>query len=88
MIDATVLLTGSTGFIGGATLAELLDSHAGCRTLLLVRGETATAAAERVRRSLGRFVDLARVESALKSCWVIHGDLTDPHSLDDARLSG
>ena len=49
----TVLLTGATGFIGGATLARLLQVRPGCRVLLLVRGVSPNMAAERVRRSLG-----------------------------------
>ncbi|HWG45668.1 MAG TPA: SDR family oxidoreductase [Gemmataceae bacterium] len=81
MTIPTILLTGATGFIGGATLARLLQSGPPCRILLLVRGETASVAASRVRQSLRRFVDLARLESALDSCQVIPGDLTDPDSL-------
>jgi nucleoside-diphosphate-sugar epimerase len=83
----TVLLTGATGFIGGATLAELLDAHPGCRTLLLVRAENSNAAAERVRKSLGRFVDLTQVESGLRSCRAIAGDLTDRDALAESRLA-
>jgi nucleoside-diphosphate-sugar epimerase len=82
----TVLITGATGFIGGAVLAELLESGTSCRTLLIVRGETSAAAAQRVRQSVSRFVELARIGPALNSCWVIAGDLTDPNSLADSRL--
>jgi nucleoside-diphosphate-sugar epimerase len=81
MTVPTLLLTGATGFIGGATLAQLLQSGSPCRTLLLVRGETPDVAASRVRRSLSRFVDLTGLESALDSCRVIPGDLTDAGSL-------
>src|SRR4051794_38834428 len=86
MTAPTVLLTGATGFIGGATLARLLQAHPSCRVLLLVRGETPGVAAARVRRSLGRFVDLADLEPGLRSCEVICGDLTDPGSLANPRL--
>jgi len=82
----TVLLTGATGFIGGASLAELVVSHSEWRVLLLVRGESPAVAVERVRKSLGRFIDLAQVEPALRACWVINGDLTDPGTLADDRL--
>jgi hypothetical protein len=65
MSDPTVLLTGATGFIGGATLSRLLHNYPACRVLLLVRGESPEAAAARVRQSISRFADLARLESAL-----------------------
>jgi nucleoside-diphosphate-sugar epimerase len=86
MAAPTVLLTGATGFIGGAALVHLLQSYPSCRVLLLVRGETPAAAAARVRQSLGRFTDLESLEPALRSCEVICGDLTDPDSLADRRL--
>ena len=35
--NAVVLMTGTTGFIGGATLAGLLETHPDCRMLLLTR---------------------------------------------------
>ena len=82
MTNPTILFTGATGFIGGATLAQLLQSA--CRVLLLVRGETASAAAARIRQSVGRFLDPAGLEGALASCQVICGDLTDARTLDDA----
>jgi nucleoside-diphosphate-sugar epimerase len=86
MSDPTVLLTGATGFIGGATLSRLLHNYPSCRVLLLVRGESPEAAAARVRQSISRFADLARLEPALGSCEIICGDLTDPDSLADRRL--
>jgi nucleoside-diphosphate-sugar epimerase len=86
MSAPTVLLTGATGFLGGAVLAQLLESRRPSRVLLLVRAPTPEAAAERVRRSVARFVDLDRLGSALDSCEVVRGDLTDPAALADARL--
>ncbi len=82
----TVLLTGATGFIGGATLAHLLQTGPPCHVLLLVRGEDAEAAAVRVRRSLARFVDLATVSTALGLCDILCGDLTDAATCADPRL--
>src|SRR5262245_33453882 len=79
----TVLLTGATGFIGGATLAQLLQSGIDCRVVLLVRGATPEAAADRVRQSLSRFVEPARLEAQLASCRVIRGDLTDLKTFSD-----
>ncbi len=39
-----VLLTGATGFIGGATLAQLRESYPDSGVLLFVRGATPAAA--------------------------------------------
>jgi nucleoside-diphosphate-sugar epimerase len=77
----TVLLTGATGFIGGATLARLLESHSDCRVLLLARDRGSEAAADRVRHSLARFVGPERAEDGIRSCEVIRGDVTDASSL-------
>jgi nucleoside-diphosphate-sugar epimerase len=81
------MLTGATGFIGGATLAQLLESHPDCRVQLLVRAATPAAAVSRIRQSLGRFLEPARVETGLRSCAVICGDLTDPKTLANPRLN-
>jgi uncharacterized protein YbjT (DUF2867 family) len=86
MADTTLLLTGATGFIGGATLARVLESRPDCRVLLLARDRGSDTAAERVRQSLARFVGPERAEAGLRSCEVIRGDLTDPASLGAARL--
>jgi nucleoside-diphosphate-sugar epimerase len=86
MTSTTLLLTGATGFLGGATLARLLQGGPSCCLLLLVRGETADAAATRIRRSVSWFIDPAQVEAALQSCQLIHGDLTDAGCLADHRL--
>ena len=48
----TTLVTGATGFVGGATAALLLQCPEAGRLLLLVRETSATAAASRARRSL------------------------------------
>jgi len=82
----TVLLTGATGFIGGATLAQLLQTHTDCRVVLLVRGATPAAAADRVRQSLSRFIEPARLDAALHSCHIICGDLTDPKTFADPAV--
>lgn len=83
---AMILLTGATGFIGGATLASLLAAHPSRRILLLVRGESVEAAQERARRSAARFVDVTTLEAGWRRCEVLCGDLTDARSLDDPRL--
>ena len=81
MAAPTILLTGATGFIGGATLAQLLALRPDCRVLLLARDRGPDSAADRVRQSLARFVGPERAAVALRSCEVIAGDLTNPASL-------
>ena len=86
MATTTILLTGATGFIGGATLARLLESRPDCHVLLLARDRGPEAAADRVRRSLERFMTPERAEAGLRCCEIIRGDLTDPDSLGTRRL--
>src|SRR5262245_28065202 len=81
----TVLITGATGFLGGAATAALLRRQPPCRTLLLVRGVSQDAAEERVRRSLARFVEEDH-GPAPDRFEVIRGDLTEPDFLVDPRL--
>jgi nucleoside-diphosphate-sugar epimerase len=82
----TVLLTGATGFLGGAAGVELLRRQPACRLFLLVRGDTPEVAEERVRRSLARFAERAFLEDVFCRCTPIPGDLTDPATLADPRL--
>ena len=86
MTVPTILITGATGFIGGATAAQLLLRHPPGRVLLLVRGRTQEEAEGRVRRSLARFADAGALDAALRRCEVLRGDLTDPQALADPRL--
>lgn len=87
MAIPTVLLTGTTGFIGGATLARLLESYPDCRILLLARDRGPEAAGDRVRRSLARFIGPERAAAGLRSCAVISCDLTNPASLGVSALN-
>jgi nucleoside-diphosphate-sugar epimerase len=86
MTEPTILITGATGFIGGATAAQLLLRPAPGRVLLLARGATQEQAEGRVRKSLARFADAGLLEPALRRCEVLRGDLTDPEALADPRL--
>ncbi len=52
MAESTVLLTGSTGFLGKAVLATLLRIVGPQRVLLLVRADDAAAAQHRVEREV------------------------------------
>jgi nucleoside-diphosphate-sugar epimerase len=86
MTTANVLITGATGFLGGATLARLLTQPPVPRVLALVRAETPGRAAERLRQSLGRFADLASLEPGWRQCEPLCGDLTDPRTSADPRI--
>jgi nucleoside-diphosphate-sugar epimerase/glutathionylspermidine synthase len=84
-MDTTILVTGATGFVGGAVAAELLQRPMNGRVLLLIRGATPGAALERAKRSLARFGGSIS-ERAWPRCEVLAGDLTEPATLADARL--
>src|SRR5947209_14539076 len=86
MTSPTILLTGATGFIGGATLTRLLETNSDAKVLVLARDRGSDAAAERVTKSLERFVGPAQAEAAMCRCEVIRADLTDPESLGTPRL--
>jgi nucleoside-diphosphate-sugar epimerase len=81
----TILLTGATGFIGGATAAELLSAHPECRLLFLVRAGSRAEAWERLRRSVARFHS-GTLGPAFDRCGVLVGDLTEAGFLHDPRL--
>lgn len=82
----TVLLTGVTGFLGGATAVELLRSPEPVRLLVLVRAASLEEAEARLRRSLDRFAEPDRPPYAAGRCRILLGDLTEPATLADPRL--
>jgi thioester reductase-like protein len=84
-MDTTILVTGATGFLGGAAAAQLLQRTKIGNVLLLIRGATPAAALERAKRSLARFGDPIP-ERAWQRCEVLAGDLTEPATLADPRL--
>jgi nucleoside-diphosphate-sugar epimerase/glutathionylspermidine synthase len=83
-MDPTILVTGATGFLGGAAAAQLLQRPRIGKVFLLVRGATAAAARERAQRSLARFGAIP--DQAWQRCEVLAGDLHEPSSLADPRL--
>ncbi len=54
MACPTILFTGATGFIGGATAVELLLRRPTCSMLFIVRGENTEIAEARLQKSLSQ----------------------------------
>src|SRR5258708_6316125 len=86
MAAPTLLVTGATGFLGGAAVAQLLQSRPDLRVLLLIRGDSPAHPEQRLRQSLARFADPAALEPGLRRCEILPGDLTNLQSLADPRL--
>lgn len=86
MAAPTVLITGATGLLGGATLAALLRSRPDCRVLALVRAGSADEGRARLDRSLARFDESALTPLSTRGVEIVCGDIGVPASLDDARL--
>jgi len=85
----TILITGATGFLGGALAADMLDKPEWDQVLLLVRAEDAAHAYQRSLRSLARFTSNLDLLGRLKREQVLTGDFTQPAAFfNDARLSG
>lgn len=82
-----ILVTGATGFLGGAVVAELMRLGHGENLLLLVRAGTAGEALERVRAQLARLEIPAAASAALGAEHILIGDLSAVADFkDDARL--
>ena len=71
------LVTGVTGFLGGAVVAELLATHGSGNLLLLVRAASPAEGLERVRRSLERFEVPASKLEKLTEANILCGDLAN-----------
>ena len=85
----TILITGATGFLGGALAADLLDKPDWDDVILLVRAEDASHAYQRAVRSLARFTSDLELLGRLKKEQVLPGDFTQPGGfIDDPRLRG
>jgi nucleoside-diphosphate-sugar epimerase len=77
----TILITGATGFLGGAALLHLVRHHSSCRLLVLVRGDSPH---RRLWNRLARFGQSSI--DGVGNLEILRGDLTDPAALEDPRL--
>ncbi|MEN4793310.1 SDR family oxidoreductase [Pantoea agglomerans] len=83
-----ILITGSTGFLGGAVVANLLQNRVKDRLLLLVRGETVEAGLNRLKENLKNFGLNASLINTLAAENIILGDLAlTENFINDARLN-
>ncbi|WP_299998754.1 SDR family oxidoreductase [uncultured Cedecea sp.] len=82
-----ILVTGATGFLGGAITAELIKKGGAERLLLLARGDTSDTALSRVKKNLIKFGVNDITLSELTSLNIIEGDLSKVESfIRDKRL--
>ncbi|MCM7470875.1 SDR family oxidoreductase [Enterobacter asburiae] len=82
-----ILVTGATGFLGGAVVAELMKSNNMDSLLLLARGDEKSSAIQRVKDNLLKFgideIQLSRITAQQ----ILEGDLSCPEKfLSDLRL--
>ena len=84
----SILLTGGTGFLGGAVAAELLASSQWSRAVLLIRASNPAEGVARLTANLQRFgVDGAALSRILPE-QIICGDITDSAAFaSDQRLA-
>jgi nucleoside-diphosphate-sugar epimerase len=83
-----LLVTGGTGFIGGAVLAELLTTSLWPKTLILARGNDTKSALERIVQSLQRFHPDLPVSALVDERQIVVGALDDRTALaTDERIA-
>lgn len=77
-----LLVTGGTGFIGGAVLAELFESPYWSRTLIMVRATNLAEARIRIIGSLQRFLPGQPIDNLLADEQIIVASLEDAGNLE------
>lgn len=83
----TLLLTGATGFLGGAVLEKLLLENSDFNYLLLVRANTPEQGLTRIRENLAKFYLPEGRLNKIMTRHILLGDLAEPEGfLDDPRL--
>ncbi|MDB4989190.1 MAG: hypothetical protein JWN04_4368 [Myxococcaceae bacterium] len=86
MTKRRVLLTGATGFLGGAFLAVNRPQDVDIEWVLPSRGADQADAERRVAKRLARFLPETEVASVLARSEIFLADLTRPASYSDPRL--
>lgn len=74
----TLLLTGATGFLGGAVLEKLLTENQKVNYLLLVRAETEEQGLNRIFTNMEKFNIDKNILSKLTVKNILLGDLSEP----------
>lgn len=83
----TLLITGVTGFLGGAVFEKLLNDEPAFNFLLLVRAAEGKAAVERVKDNMRKFNVSETQLAQIQEHHILLGDLGSPEAfLDDPRL--
>ncbi|NLS56053.1 SDR family oxidoreductase [Hafnia alvei] len=83
-----LLITGATGFLGGAVLAKVLLDDKPVSLLLLVRSDNSQNALARIKKNLVNFGCSEKTLEKLTSDNILIGDLSDPDGfIHDERLN-
>lgn len=83
-----LLITGATGFLGGAVLAKVLLDDKPVSLLLLVRSDNSQNALARIKKNLVNFGCTEKTLEKLTSDNILIGDLSDPDGfIHDERLN-
>ncbi|MDN0123295.1 SDR family oxidoreductase [Yersinia aleksiciae] len=84
----TLLLTGATGFLGGAVLEKLLLEDSDFNYLLLVRANTPEQGLTRIRENLAKFYLPGGRLNKITTRHILLGDLAEPNSfINDPRIN-
>ena len=84
----TILITGATGFLGGASAVAAMQGGLASQLLFLVRARTVEEGLERIVKSLARFEPPPSLLEQLSAGQIVLGDLADVASFaDDPRLN-
>ncbi len=85
--NGKILITGGTGFIGGASATHAIQNGQGPDLLFLVRAPDPEQGLERIRESLGLFELAPELLQTLSADQILLGDLASPDVfVDDPRL--
>ncbi|HBS7231281.1 TPA: SDR family oxidoreductase [Klebsiella pneumoniae] len=82
-----IMVTGATGFLGGAVVTELIKSNHIDNLLLLARGDEKSSALQRVKNNLIKFGIDEIMLSRITAQQILEGDLSSPEKfISDLRL--